>query len=708
MAVVSTQGYNFRLVANGQQLDLFKDETIKISNNVTGLFDVDILPADFSRTITLPGTKVNNAFFEHVYDISVNEPYLFETNVKVPAYFDFGGIYLVNGYLQLLKVNLYENKFIDSYEVSIFGLLSSFSRDLNRTFLTDLTGSLLQYNHVSNLSNIQKSWRGELFSGSVVYPLAEYGQKINYSTEAFFGTDDVEGALNVQNFKPAIRVKAVWDAIFETFGFTYTGSFWQQPWLNDVYMIANYGLKYPEYDNVDLETYGQMKISALSGSATSNVSMSLNVPQLVTWYNIESDPSDFVGSGVSYKVEKLTKLRGTIGLNYKVMGPTNVNGVPQFQLKIFPTGSSLPASTTNLVEINQYMQAVALANNNTINTTYNLQTQFNTAALPAGTYRFALEYTNYGSSNFQVVLDPGDSPKSFLSVNEVCQAADFRTLEMADNMPFGTSGIKCIDFIKGLQRKFNLVIYPSKTIPNQFHVETFNNWYKQGQIKNFDNYINVNDKISVIPANNLAVNRLEFGDKLDQDYVSQQFSKGANREYGKTYYIDTNNFFSQGEFKVESGFASSPLLYVQGSGLSGSQGSNSITKTDQISITDGLYLNEVVQCLGADYDRITNATVVSLLDGDGNPKVNTGFPITVTLRYYILPCTSPFGYPTDVQITIPNGQSSATYYYYKSQYVNCYGDSQICSQEQQNLNCIVSVTGQALPIYPSSPFNTQC
>lgn len=708
MAVVSTQGYNFRLVANGQQLDLFKDETIKISNNVTGLFDVDILPADFSRTITLPGTKVNNAFFEHVYDISINEPYLFETNVKVPAYFDFGGIYLVNGYLQLLKVNLYENKFIDSYEVSIFGLLSSFSRDLNRTFLTDLTGSLSQYNHTSTLSNIQKSWRGELFSGSVVYPLAEYGQIINYSTETFFGTDDVEGALNVQNFKPAIRIKAVWDAIFDTFGFTYTGSFWQQPWLNDVYMIANYGLKYPEYSDIDLETYGQIKISALSGSATSNVSMSLNIPQTVSWYNIESDPSNFVGSGVSYKVEKLTKLRGTIGLNYKVMGPTNVNGVPQFYLKIFPTGSSLPASTTNLIEINQYMQAVALANNNTVNTTYNLQTQFNTAALPAGTYRFGLEYTNYGSSNFTVVLDPGDSPKSFLNVREVCQAADFKTLVMADNMPFGTSGIKCIDFVKGLQRKFNLVIYPSKTIPNQFHVETFNNWYKQGQIKNFDNYINVNDKISVIPANNLAVNKLEFGDKLDTDYISQQFFKGANREYGKTYYIDTNNFFSQGEFKVESGFASAPLQYVPGSGLSGSQGSNSIVQTDQISVSDGLYLTEIIPCLGADYDRITNATTVTLLDDGGNPKINLGFPITVTIRYYILPCYSGFGYPQDVQITIPYGQSSATYYYYQSEYVNCYGDSQICTQQQQNINCIVSVTGQSLPIYASSPFNNQC
>ena len=40
MSVTSTQGFVFRLMASGsfgwQQLDLFQDEDIKVSNNVTG------------------------------------------------------------------------------------------------------------------------------------------------------------------------------------------------------------------------------------------------------------------------------------------------------------------------------------------------------------------------------------------------------------------------------------------------------------------------------------------------------------------------------------------------------------------------------------------------------------------------------------------------------------------------------------------------
>jgi hypothetical protein len=112
----------------------------------------------------------------------------------------------------------------------------------------------------------------------------------------------------------------------------------------------------------------------------------------------------------------------------------------------------------------------------------------------------------------------------------------------------------------------------NKTNQNRFIVETFNNWYSKGQIKDFNRYINVDDNIEFIPANNLAVNKLNFGDTLDQDYISQQFSKAANREYGKTYYVDTTNFYSQGTFEVKTTFASTPLIRIAGTGLSGSVG----------------------------------------------------------------------------------------------------------------------------------------
>ena len=572
MGVTSVQGFKFKLVADGEILDLFRDEEIKVSNNITGLFDLGVLPSDFTQTITLPGTQRNNNFFEFVYDISVEDPYTFSTNQKVPCYLDFDGIYLSAGYLLLNKVNVLANKFIDSYEVTVYGGLASFGRDLKRFFLTDLTSSLAQYNHTASLSNITSSWVGNLFSGSIVYPLAEYGQQITYSPEETHnGIDSPEGALTVQDFKPAIRLKAVWDAIFEEFGFTYTSAFWQQGWLDNVYLVCNNKLRYPIFEEYDLETYGLFKISPISGAFSTDVTMSAATPLFLPWYNIQSNPGGNINAGLVYTLGFDTKIRGEINLNFEVQSTGVGNGIPHFNLIIKEYSGGTIASTTPLYEINQYMDEIQTYNATQTKTqTFQLLTEWNSDFLSGSQYQFYLEYTNQGGSNFRVVLDPNNQPKSYLSVTKVNQGGGGLTMNIADNMPFGTAGIKLIDFVAGIQKKFNLVIQQNKNKLSDFIIEPFVDWYKQGNIVDFNPYINLNNNIEVIPANNLAVQNLNFGDTLDQDYISQQFAKGANREFGKAYYVDTENFFSQGTFEVKTTLASAPLVYIQGTGVSGS------------------------------------------------------------------------------------------------------------------------------------------
>ena len=253
-------------------------------------------------------------------------------------------------------------------------------------------------------------------------------------------------------------------------------------------------------------------------------------------------------------------------------------GGPSIEFLVRETGSLNIVSTTALVDMNQYFYDLTFhdfaAGNTGQNQTLTVEQKFGTSLLGPGTYYFGIRWVDQFSppyDNFLFTLDKTGA-KSVLEITKVRQAADNRIMDIPSNMPYGTTGIKLVDFISGIQKKFNLVIYPDNTKANQFIVETWNNWYNKGVVRDFNKYINLDEKIEVIPANNFAVNKLTLGDALDQDYISQQFSKGANREYGKTYYVDTQNFFSQGEFNVKTTFASSPLNYLQGSGLSGSVG----------------------------------------------------------------------------------------------------------------------------------------
>ena len=574
MGVNSSKGFNFRLMASGsngfQQLDTFSDEEILVSNNVTGLFDLGVLPSDFTRQITIPGTKVNNAFFQHVYDIAIQNPYLFSTNVKVPAYFDFDGIYISQGYLQLNQVNVYANKYVESYEVSIYGGLSSFGRDINRNYLTDLTSSLAQYNHTASYENISASWGGNLLNGDIVYPLIEYGQRIQYTPEEdLFGIDSVSGSLCVQDFKPAIRIKNVWDAIFQEYGYTYSSSFWEQPFLENVYMVCNNALRYPIIDGIDLETYGLFRISPLSGSGT-DVLLTAGNDRQIEFYNIQANPGGNLSPSLEYTLDFPTQIRGLLNLNFEVSSSSAGNGIPQFSMVIKNVANTFSRSI-DLTNYNTYLNDVQIYNNNQTRTEkFTLLTEWSSPLLPTDSYEFYLRYVVQGTNNFAVIVNPDSSVTSYLEVTKVNQGGDGQVMNIAKNMPFGTSGIKLIDFITSIQKKYNLVIYPNQTKNREFIVETFNNWYNKGEVRDFNKYINLNDKISATPANNLAVNQLNFGDTLDGDYISQQFSKAANREFGKSYYVDTENFFSQGKFEVKSGFASTPLVYLAGTGTSGS------------------------------------------------------------------------------------------------------------------------------------------
>jgi len=677
MGVLSTQGLEFQLVANGEILDLFKDEDILLSDNVTGLFDLGIIPADFTRQITLPGTKKNNAFFEHVYDISVYNPDTFATNIKVPAYLDFGGLYLSQGYLQLNKVNLFANKFIDSYEVTIFGAVSSFARQINRNYLTDLT-SLNSYNHTSSIAAITSSWSGSLFNGDIVYPFAEYGQKIKYNPEeADYGIDSEFDALCVQDFKPAIRTKVVWDAIFSEAGYTYSSSFLEPysylptvfnvsnngsgnyvingesnptltlaagttytfnirasghpfwiktvsstgtgnsynngvtnngtdngtitftvPYnapaslyyncqyhsgmaggisvvksvLDDTYLVCNRQLRYPVYSEINPETYGLFKTAPVSGSGATDLVLSATTDYRLPWANIITNPGGQMGTDLTFRNTYPTQLRGNINLNFQISASGAGNSVPLFTFKIKNLDTNVAVSDQRLGVINNYMDEIYEYNTPTTKTqTFNISQQFNSALLPSGSYGFYLLYNYSGSaSNFTLTLDQGGQPKSYLEVIKATSIGDGLIMNIPLNMPFGTQGIRQIDFLTSIQKKYNLVIYPSKTSINEFIVEPFTNWYNKGRRWDFNQYANLNDKIEVIPANNLAVSELNFADTLDNDYISQQFNKEANREFGKQYYADTQNFFSQGKFEVKTTVASTQLLEIANTGLSGS------------------------------------------------------------------------------------------------------------------------------------------
>ncbi len=610
MAITSGRDKVFKLIARGTELDLFQDETIFLSNNVTGLFDLGKLPSDFTRQITLPGTKKNNEFFQHVYDISIDEPYLFKTNTKVIAQFDFDGFYVSQGYIQLDKVNLLENKYIESYEVSVFGLLSSFKRDLQSLTLNEVS-AFDKYNHVFSMGNIANSWSGSDYTGTpnatwqfnsiftssvdghnlggeIVYCMNDSGKQIAFQSALppnMFGIDNragfigssLGGDIRAQDFKPAMRLDKVIDAIFDETEYTYESTFLSESKFDNTYILLDRGFRFPVIDGVDLETYGQIEVGPVSGSSTPLV-LTNNQSSSLLFTDVFYDPSfSIVDANGTYSpfwgsaVPISSQTNAELTLNVQVSGSANPTNYPKFYL--FPDMNSPGSSITDGIElgyINDVIRRDFRGGSGESEYTLTQEIPLGFAFGSGSNYTFGIGYETIGGGSLTVTVGPGGNAESRIKINSLVTLGELSTINIGDNMPFGTSGITLLDFLTSIQKKFNLQIYPSKTKPRHFIIETFNNWYKQGKVKNFDGFVDLNKRISVTPANNLGVREVEFGDTLDLDFLAQNFNKENNREFGKSYFRDTQNFFSQGKLEVKTGLGVSPLRYVAGSGIEGS------------------------------------------------------------------------------------------------------------------------------------------
>lgn len=584
--------YFFRLVANGVELDTFDDEEVLVSNNATGLFDIDKLPSDFTRQITLPGSKRNNDFFKHAYDIDIEQPYLFQESDKVECYIDISGYLLVQGYLQLNAINVIDDK-VDTYDISLYGSLSNFSRDLATNYLTDISG-LSDYNHQISHKNIIMSWSGSSYSGhpwpdiyanyyftssvtgenlggTILYPLIDYGKGYFFQASAQpgqHGIDTTNGQLTSQDFKPAIKLTKVLDKMFEEFGYSYESTFFSQSMFDNIYMVCDRGKQYAYFNDVDLEGYGKVLIRPTSGSTTDIVLSTSSWTQLV-FDSIDSDPSFVMDSGSIYNMPIKSDLQGNIKLNFLVSGSTTGSNLGHPQLRVAMQSGSSGYYEFDVDEINRYLRETYSQLAAVGEKTYTLEETWVTSPptnLPTGPYKFYARYDITGSSDFNITIAPQGNTESNIEVTQIDFAADYREMEIPQNMPFGENGITCLEFLKGLQKKYNLIITPSKTRVNHFEIETFNDWYKGGDVVDLTEFIKVDKTLKVTPANNLAVNELEFTDILGKDYLARNFSELNLRTYGASIYKDTSNQFSQGKIDVTSIFSSSPLRYIEGTG----------------------------------------------------------------------------------------------------------------------------------------------
>ena len=210
---------DLELFIEGEKVNLFKDETVSITQTLKDVKDIAKIFTEFTKTFTLPADRINNKIFKHYYNFNVVGG--FDARQKVNANLELNSQPFKNGKLQLNGVDL-RNRKPYAYKVTFFGSAVELKDILGEdklSALPKLNDNVLFYGPGNVLGKLTNNFTD---ASDVITPLITHSQRLFFDsnpsdTEAQTGNchydQNVIRGVRWNQLKYAIRVNTIIEAI---------------------------------------------------------------------------------------------------------------------------------------------------------------------------------------------------------------------------------------------------------------------------------------------------------------------------------------------------------------------------------------------------------------------------------------------------------------------------------------------------------------
>jgi hypothetical protein len=246
------------IIAEGLQLEVGGDLQILITRQIADIREPEKRTSDWSKSFTLPGTKVNNKFFNAFFEVgkstiggNIQQISDFKVNKKAQCTIIANGMEQLKGFLRLTEVTVKGTNDIE-YVCTVHGETADLFTNIKDLKLSDLDFS--EYNHVLNRTNVINSWDTEIIVDGTGVTF-EKGKGYVYAQ--MFPKRETKGynsnEWSVADHTPCLYAKTVVDKIFENQGYSYTGdSFFNSVrFKNLIIPYTNYGFNVSDADVED-------------------------------------------------------------------------------------------------------------------------------------------------------------------------------------------------------------------------------------------------------------------------------------------------------------------------------------------------------------------------------------------------------------------------------------------------------------------------
>jgi hypothetical protein len=504
------------IYVDGISIDLIEDFPISLNYSIADIRQPENRQTNYSKTITLPGSKTNKTLFASLFEVNVdvystgttNFAPTFNPNLKANIIVLSDRVEVFRGIMQLTKINVLDDYSI-TFDVVLFGNLANIFQTIGDGRLTDLTFDGL--NHTLNKTNIENSWTAPYGYG-YVYPMIDYGRNnlINWKTTDFF---------------PAIYLKEYIDKIFAYSGFSYSSTFFSSDFFRKLIIPYN-------GDTLKL-TDAQIRQRMFKSYNSSTTDVNANVVQWTGEFNAET--FDY-GSNYNNSTYKFTAPQNGTYIFYCDLSmafryqPSAAAFVHPLQVFVRFIKNSTTVFSQQLTSGNLGGVMLNYANPGDVSSTAT-ETVASQVYLNSGdTLNIVFDFVSYTTPTYyHNGAGSGVSGDIYFRLNSnsfFYNSVVNSGIQEGENIDMNGAihkDVKMKDLLVSVIRAFNLYIEEDKTQSNRLIIETRNDYYTSGTTVDWTNKLDISQTIEILPMGALDARRYSYSYVEDSDYYNKLY-----------------------------------------------------------------------------------------------------------------------------------------------------------------------------------------
>lgn len=459
-----------------RRIELFDDEKISVTSSIQNINDISKVFTDYSQSFTIPASATNNDIFKHWYENAVDNG--FDQRLRYDGYIEIDTQVFRTGKWQIEGASVKNNR-IEDYKLTFYGNLKSLSDKFGELKLKDLN-TLNDYSITysgATVENLIKSTTSQ----NIMFPLISSSRVWQYGTG---GSEDISQNshhIHYTELFPAVKLKTIFNAIEDKFDISFAGSFLTDPRFTEAFLWFK---NKETFSNLSSETrvdfVGSTTITNDGGfiyfDATNNTYVSQLTPNLLY-------PTFTLNLSLSTSCSWIVKFYKNDVLDSTFSGTGNTIDM------------NAVAEEWDGVSINPYYVTIQ-------------------TSIP-------ITYSGYLISSY----DDYNPISNTLQPNSTSINASGTTNSILDLQSLAPD-MKISDFFSGVLKMFNLTAYSYDE--NLYTLQQLENWYYDGNIKDFSQYCTTDFDYDRIKA----FKKVSFEYEKSESFMNRKYSDFNNKEYG--------------------------------------------------------------------------------------------------------------------------------------------------------------------------------